>query len=199
MNKIESDLFKDLKNNFAELKSTPNSDISLKLRKRVFIEDQTFNIIFQWFDMFYDSVPLTTDELKITSKLISTFDDYQEELIFKVLKYQPLLNIDQVKSFVNILDKEKRTLLYPIIIKDKRIKDDQYKISLFKYLIKDAEYTLYAIDLLDEEIDEAPLWKEMLKIVVDIINEGGKYSEKMAEYWADTSIYHSLTKCTNCA
>lgn len=168
--------------------SVTGSDISLsKIKKEVFVPKQKISVIRKWFKIL-PTVTLTDEELEITKKIVVKPKSSEWPVILTILKNQTM-NDEKVTEWYKSIHPSNKLSGAMQCIQDERVKDDEYKIELFKEMLNHYNYQIGAIDLLDEEIGEDQLWIKMLRVLVDIINEDDERSHRLAEYWSENTIY----------
>lgn len=173
------------------------SDVVLsKIRKDVFVPKQKLSVIRTWFKIV-PNVKLTDTELDITKKIIVKPKSSEWSIILTILRFQTQMSNESVLLWYKSIRPMDMVIGARQCIEDKRVIDTDYKIVLFKEMLNHYNYQLDAIKLLDKEIARESLWTELLKVLVDTINENDERSNRLVNHWVKNTINLTIFAISN--
>jgi len=181
-----------------ERAKTGNTTILDKIRKEIFVKNQKISVLKKWFNIFWE-VELTKEELAILKSIIVKPKSTKWELVFKIIVHQKQLSQQQIEEWFSYIKPYDRLPLAFDLIKAPQLKNDNFKIALFKELLIHKEYMPRVIQAIDMSLmlESSYIWEQYFNVLVDYINDNNDLSKKIIFYWKKTVQLDTFAKEKN--
>lgn len=156
-------------------------------RKKMFVPNQKLTVLRRWFYVV-PNIQLTDDELNIVESIITKSEQSELFLILNIIRGQDTLNDSEIVKWFKYVKPEDRIRGAVSLIKNNKVTDYAFKIELFNELLDSYDYQIAAIDMLEEQrYFQNAIWRKLLDILVEKINENDERSKRLATYWAEAT------------